>query len=328
MNYLVLTPDGVGSTYLQRAITVYLNANGEDYYNTHELLNGLELDYNNNLYKKMKGYSQSIEEIVGMIEKNEAMLVSRLAHYHVLDRLAGKVPKPPKGVISRPIDIDILERNRSENYDLLYDACNDHYGTILCCTRDPFEYALSWGIRDFTGVLNCFSLKEKADTVNFHMPIDLEFFRSKLDQYKNYMFWVHENFDGAKEVQYEDLVNDVDLVLYNITDTDYDVKRWWGTTLQEYSVQMYQLSLTYNYRLGYSDKLLEYQKALVRENKLYMNGMPIKMNTLREKSEKVTNFSSCLDVYNDWAKGHNHFEQIDNDEIINKMKIEDSIYHK
>ena len=43
MNYLILTPDGVGSTYLQRALTVYLNCAGKDYYNPHELLNGLQL---------------------------------------------------------------------------------------------------------------------------------------------------------------------------------------------------------------------------------------------------------------------------------------------
>ena len=48
MNFLVLTPDGVGSTYLQRALTVYLNASGKEYYNSHELLNGLELDNNKN----------------------------------------------------------------------------------------------------------------------------------------------------------------------------------------------------------------------------------------------------------------------------------------
>jgi hypothetical protein len=39
-NYLILTPDGVGSTYLQRALTVYLHSAGLDYWNTHELLNG------------------------------------------------------------------------------------------------------------------------------------------------------------------------------------------------------------------------------------------------------------------------------------------------
>ena len=49
-NFLVLTPDGVGSTYLQRALTVYLQSAELDYWNTHELLNGLTVE-DGNLYK-------------------------------------------------------------------------------------------------------------------------------------------------------------------------------------------------------------------------------------------------------------------------------------
>ena len=45
MNFLILTPDGVGSTYLQRALTIYLNTSGHEYFNTHELLNGVELNH-------------------------------------------------------------------------------------------------------------------------------------------------------------------------------------------------------------------------------------------------------------------------------------------
>ena len=48
MNYLILTPDGVGSTYLQRSLTVFLNSAGLDYTNTHEIAAGLEL-YNKNI---------------------------------------------------------------------------------------------------------------------------------------------------------------------------------------------------------------------------------------------------------------------------------------
>ena len=83
MNFLILTPDGVGSTYLQRALTVYLNSSGIDCYNTHELLNGLKLDGNNNLYKRFKGYSQSLDNICDMLDANQANLVSRVAQYHV-----------------------------------------------------------------------------------------------------------------------------------------------------------------------------------------------------------------------------------------------------
>ena len=37
-NYLILTPDGVGSTYLARALTVYLQSVDLDYWNTNDTI--------------------------------------------------------------------------------------------------------------------------------------------------------------------------------------------------------------------------------------------------------------------------------------------------
>jgi len=69
-NYLILTPHGVGSTYLQRALTVYLNSAELDYWNTHELLNGLSL-LEGNLYNEeleySQRYSQTIPEICELL---------------------------------------------------------------------------------------------------------------------------------------------------------------------------------------------------------------------------------------------------------------------
>ena len=41
MNVLILTPDGVGSTILQRIITLALHLMKDDVINCHELTNGL-----------------------------------------------------------------------------------------------------------------------------------------------------------------------------------------------------------------------------------------------------------------------------------------------
>ena len=163
MDYLILTPDGVGSTYLQRALTVYLNSSGLSYYNTHELLNGIELDENNNLYKRMQGYNQSIKTIVSLLEKNQAALVSRLAEYHVHARSKGETPKTPAGVKNRSHSADILERNTQESYTPLYEMCKQTFDRILYCTRDSFEYSLSWGIRNYTGKYNVYSISERLD---------------------------------------------------------------------------------------------------------------------------------------------------------------------
>jgi len=142
MNFLVLTPDGVGSTYLQRALTVYLNASGDDYYNTHELLNGLSLDQNNNLYKMMKGYTQSLPEICELLKSNQAKIISRLAQYHVESRRKGYPPIPPKGIVMHPrwqTNRTIMERNMLEDYEPFYNICNDIFDKKIYCTRDPFD---------------------------------------------------------------------------------------------------------------------------------------------------------------------------------------------
>jgi hypothetical protein len=324
MNYLVLTPDGVGSTYLQRALTVYLNSSGRNYYNTHELLNGLVLDSNNNLYKKMMGYRQSIEEIVKLIEKNEGNIVSRLAQYHVEARLAGEWVD--KGFI--PQSNIFQERNKHEDYTEFYDTCRNSYDKLIYCTRDPFEYALSWCIRSMTGKLNVYSIKERVETHNedSSYDIDLEFFLSKLDQYKRYIYWVKDNFPNAVEVQYDDIHQDIDTVLSNISGKDYRMFDTWGVSLQDYSTMLYKVSKVYNKNVHYSDNLLEYQSLLVSQKKLFRSGIPIKMNTLRDKSKSVTNFISSLDTYNKWATSSNEYPELSEDQILNKIEREEQIY--
>ena len=228
MNFLVLTPDGVGSTYLQRALTVYLNASGPDYYNTHELLNGLELDFNGNLYKKMKGYSQSLSEICKLLEINRAKIISRLAKYHIDNRLEGKNPIPPKGIYVRPytLGLQVIERNKKENYKFFYDVCNHTFGKKIYCTRDPFEYALSWGIRNISGKFNVYTIEERIEThgQDATYEIDLEFMEAKLEQYKRYLYWVTDNFPDAIEIKYEDIHSNIDLLLANLTGEDFDMR--------------------------------------------------------------------------------------------------------
>ena len=348
MNYLVLTPDGVGSTYLQRALTVYLNSSGMEYYNTHELLNGLALDSNNNLHKSIMkfgryservklgieenkvlvGYSQSTEEIVKLIEKNEGNIVSRIAQYHVEDRLAGEWPYWISDLSTKG-NMALAERNKHEDYSIFYDTCRNNYDKIFYCTRDPFEYALSWGIRAITGMFNVYSLKERIETHGENITydgVDLDYMTTKLDQYIRYIYWVKDNFKDAVEVKYDDLHTNVDLVLSNITGLDYRMLDTWDISLQDYSTLLYKMSMIYNPSLDYSDKLIEYQKTLVQQRKLFRSGMPIKMTTLRDKGKKVTNFVPCLETYNKWAKSSNEYSELSEEQILDKMQKEEQIY--
>ena len=82
MNYLILTPDGVGSTILQRLITMTLYLEGHTVTNTHELTNGIGLK--DGIASKTSGrdYSQTLGEIEKILaEKN--FLFSRNKVYFV-----------------------------------------------------------------------------------------------------------------------------------------------------------------------------------------------------------------------------------------------------
>jgi hypothetical protein len=330
MNFLVLTPDGVGSTYLQRALTLYLNASGKAYYNTHEILNGLSL-WNNILIKRHTAnynpYNQSLHEIETMLLGQEGNIISRIALYHIENRLAGKLPEPPMGVPVRPISVDMLERNKNEDYQGLYETCHHVFDKIIYCTRDPFEYALSWGIRNITGKFNVYTIKERMETHNDkNFNLEPPFFAEKLNDYKRYIYWIKDNFPEAIEVPYEVLHNDVDDVLKQLTESDFDIKEKWGTSLQEYNTLLYKLSLMYNPALEYSDKIMHYQQKLVDDHKVFMFGMPIKMNTLEDKTKKIVNFSECLAIYNTWAEASNEFPKILDNEISEKIAKENKIY--
>mgnify|MGYP001264156829 CR=1 FL=1 len=328
MNYLILTPDGVGSTYLQRALTVYLNSSGLSYFNTHELLNGIELDKNNNLYKRMQGYNQSIKTIVSLLESNQANLVSRLAEYHVHARVSGETPKTPAGVKNRSHSSDVLERNTQENYTPLYEICKQKFDRILYCTRNSLEYSLSWGIRNYTGKYNVYSLSERLDVHNddANYEINIEYMTEKLDQYDRYIYWVQDNFSDAEPVTYNDIHTDIDSVLAQITGLDYSMQDTWGISLQEYNTMLYRVSKIYNPAIEYSDNLQDYQKQLVDEKKMFLRGMPIKMTTLEEKKTRVTNFDECVQTYNTWAKTKNEYDTIDNQDILQMIDQEKRIY--
>ncbi len=328
MDYLILTPDGVGSTYLQRALTVYLNSSGLSYYNTHELLNGIELDQNNNLYKRMQGYNQSIKTIVSLLENNCANLVSRLAEYHIHARSQGQTPKTPKGVKNRSHSADILERNTQESYAPLYEICKQKFDRILYCTRDSFEYSLSWGIRNYTGKYNVYSISERLDvhSNDADYEIDTTFMTEKLDQYDRYIYWVRDNFPSAQPVTYNDIHTDIDSVLAQITGMDYSMQDTWGISLQDYNTMLYRVSKIYNPAIQYSDNLQDYQQQLVDEKKMFLRGMPIKMTTLAEKQDRVSNFTECVQNYNTWADTKNEYDTIDLNKIADMIAQEKRIY--
>lgn len=307
-NYLVLTPDGVGSTYLQRALTVYLQCADLDYWNTHELLNGLGIE-DGSLYKDFTHeYSQTVEDICNKLLITGNFLVSRIAHYHVLGR----------------------QKLREENYADLYRECNRKFNTIIFCARDPFEYALSWGIRNKSGKLNVYSVAERTEAhgVGVKEPIDLDFFQSKLDQYAEYEYWAEDNFDITHTVNYDALHQDVDSVMQTVTNMTHT------TFLQEYNRLRYTASKSKNNKITITitdesfDGICEMHCLIDRlcSTKRLPTPMPLKMNTMSDKKKRVTNFTDAVDVYNTWASKGNRHAIVTEEIIKNKVNKEKQIY--
>ena len=105
MNVLILTPDAVGSTLLQRMLTIYMQFHAFDrpVINLHELTNGLARyyspEFNQELVSKHTvekwGYHQSLEQVVEMLSSVDHYKTSRLAHYHLVrrgDSIAEQIP--------------------------------------------------------------------------------------------------------------------------------------------------------------------------------------------------------------------------------------------
>ena len=69
MNYLILTPDGVGSTILQRLLTMAFYLEKHPVQNTHELTNGIELKEGIAIKNFKLKYSHSLGEIANILQE-------------------------------------------------------------------------------------------------------------------------------------------------------------------------------------------------------------------------------------------------------------------
>jgi len=195
MNVLILTPDRVGSTLLQRLITVYMNAHAFDQpvINLHELTNGIMKYYsptfNQEVLGKFEdrqkwGYYQTLEEITELLGSVEHYKTTRLAHYHIKkrqDTIASQVP--------------------------FYEYLNQNFYIISAQRDNLFEHGLSWCISNESKKLNVFSHQEKVDAFsNIYknkINVDPLALIKYLDQYVEYLAWVDNHFDVNSYFKYD-----------------------------------------------------------------------------------------------------------------------------
>ena len=209
MNVLILTPDRVGSTLLQRLITVYMNAHAFDkpVINLHELTNGIMKYYSPTFNQEVLGkfddrtkwgYYQTLEEITELLNSVKHYKTTRLAHYHIKkrqDTIASQVP--------------------------FYEYLNQNFFIISAQRDNLFEHGLSWCIANESKKLNVYSHQEKVDTFadiyRNKITIDTISLVKYLDQYVDYLAWVDNHFDVNSYFKYDKDMSRLEEYILNLS---------------------------------------------------------------------------------------------------------------
>ena len=375
-NVLILTPDRVGSTLLQRLVTIYMLRKGGDkpIINLHELTNGL-MKYHSPLFNqevlgkpqdgKPWGYYQSLDEVIELLNSVDHYKTSRLAHYHIKNRqdtMAEQVP--------------------------FYNYLNDNFYIISCQRENLFEHALSWVIQSHSKRLNVYSPAEKIDNFEDIYKNGVIATQGGLNKYltaySDYTKWVDNHFNVQSYFNYDkDLKNIEQYILGLDFMRDHTENTWkdmfgqswddWNTChrmlpnliLNQPEPSNTTLKITINTsnitqehwesvagpswpklmpiinepdtitpmhiqeEMGrifndirtvtvsqdnynfLKDSLPAYQKIQKEltnlvDNKILVTGVPIKLQSLREKKHIIKNFDQCVEWYNQWVTDNNY----------------------
>jgi len=206
MNVLILTPDAVGSTLLQRLLTIYMQFHEFDrpVINIHELANGLAKyhspEFNRTILGKNSdswGYYQTLEQIVTLLQGIDHYTVARLAQYHIQNR-----------------------KDKIKDQIPFYQYLNDNFFIISCRRQNVFEHAVSQTISKVTKKLNVYSLSEKIDAFfdiyQEKITLDPESFRRSLEGYKNYVNWCDNHFVVSAYFDYDSHLKEIENFILNL----------------------------------------------------------------------------------------------------------------
>ena len=390
MNVLILTPDRVGSTLLQRVLTVYMLRQGFDkpVINLHELTNGLVKYYNDVLQQEVlgkpkgtysSGYYQTLDQVQDLLGSVDHYKTTRLAHYHIVRR-ADTIADQIK----------------------FYEYLNDNFYIISCRRENLFEHVISWGIQRQSKRLNVYNVEEKINVFqNIYknkISVPKETLLTHLDNYKNYISWADTNFNIQSYWNYdidvkniEKYILNLDFMQNNVNNTwkemfGQDFNTWnachrilpnlklldratatkkikiltkpiseevwnqlkgpdWPQTAMEYVNYTDNLPITIDNEIK---KLFDETSLSVTDEEytfleknltLYVNtniqllklvsdgflvtGIPLKLQSLREKKSIIKNFDQCLDWYNTWSQQNNFGTMYTDNELASIMLDQD-----
>jgi hypothetical protein len=365
MNVLILTPDRVGSTLLQRLITIHMQSHdfGKPVINLHELTNGL-VSYENSKFNRMVlgkrqevwGYHQSLEQIVDLLESVDHYKTARLAHYHIRNR-------------QDPIEQQLP----------FYKYLNENFFIISARRNNLLEHALSWCIFTVSKKLNVYGHKEKIDTFSEiyknQIHVDQQVFVNYLNSYVSYIKWTEDHFNINSCFDYEKDLADIETYINNLNLFGNDKKNnFWqnifGMPWKDWNMCHYLLSdlstggqnastlLTQHLpwvdsksvenlptlvnEIGSAVKLADQQ--FIKENinqyletdkniqhmvqdGILASSVPIKLQTMIEKCHLIKNFEQCLETYNRWVDQTKFGVQVTQQQILDHSVDELAQWH-
>lgn len=206
MNVLILTPDAVGSTLLQRLITIYMQFHRYDkpVINLHELTNGLVKYYNSHCEQEVLGkkegkwgYYQNLKEIVELLDSADHYKTSRLAQYHIKNRQDPMSEQIP-----------------------FYQYLNDNFYIISCRRHNVFEHAVSMCLNKITKKLNVYSADEKINSFfqlyQEGVDLDTTSLIQTLDTYKDYLEWTNNHFNVSSYFYYDQQLPNIENYILNL----------------------------------------------------------------------------------------------------------------
>lgn len=332
-NILILTPDRVGSTLLQRLVTIYAYFNNASSpipaINVHELTNGIEVGHSTYFQtdivsKRNAGWSyyQSLPQIEETIKNANHPVVARLAKYHLEAREDSK--------------INLLK---------FYEFLNHNFFIISARRSNIFEQALSWCIYKESKKLNVFSTAEKekafAEIYRNGIHIDAGVFRYHLDLYVDYERWSNRHFNISAHFYYDkDFVDVENYILNSNPFSSIENKKTWkefaDIEFHDWNRIHYLTSLrTSPHKLEDFYSSEDLNKYYMFKNKIQNlvdidvlpSMVPYKLQTLKEKSNIVTNFDECVETYSNWV--HTSEQQGYSVSDLHRLAdVEDQFYHQ
>jgi hypothetical protein len=333
MNILILTPDAVGSTLLQRVLTIYMQFNQFDQpvINLHELTNGLQKYYSPEFNREIihrrgkYGYYQTLSEVVNLLESVDHYKTARLAQYHIRQRhdvLADQLP--------------------------FYKYLDENFYIIACRRQNLFEHAISHAFNSVTKKLNVYSAQEKIfcfyQLYCSGVEIDQTQILSAMNRYRDYLSWADCHFNIGSYFYYEKHLQNIESYILNLPmfakqhqtltwkeNFNIEFEQW--NRCHFYTSDLGALHATkkdlltlndtnqikHNVTLVVQKNLPDSHQEFLQEHNrefrvvntaikgmmqlgILPSAVPIKKQTLKEKLSIVRNLAQCVDTFNSWVE--------------------------